>query len=53
MQEPKELLVLLLVVPINFVKVERAHSTVLLVGALKLRGIQIRVKPIPKAPSRA
>ena len=35
-QELKELLVLLSVVPKRFVKVERAHSTVLLVGTLKL-----------------
>ena len=36
MQELKELVVLLSVVPIHFVKVERAHSTVFLVGALEL-----------------
>ena len=35
-QEPKELLVLLLVIPKIIVKMERAHPTVLLVGALEL-----------------
>ena len=61
MQELKELLVLLSVVPKTFAKVERAYLAVFLVGALELgKNVSgesqerdtIRVKPISKAPSR-